>query len=101
MHALHTATSTIRAIRARPPRRAGDSARPTTMPVVAHAKTARQVGLPRTDSSPRPVAMANTTQTPSPDQTLVARLSAGDERALGELYDRYGGMAYSLACAIV
>ena len=28
-------------------------------------------------------------------------MAAGDERALGELYDRYGGMAFSLACAIV
>ncbi|MFN8581776.1 MAG: sigma-70 family RNA polymerase sigma factor [Gemmatimonadaceae bacterium] len=31
----------------------------------------------------------------------MSRLIAGDERALGELYDRYGGTAYSLACAIV
>jgi len=37
----------------------------------------------------------------SPDSALVARAATGDERALGELYDRYGGMAYSLACAIV
>ena len=45
--------------------------------------------------------MANTTQTPGPEHMLVSRLAAGDERALGELYDRYGGVAYSLACAIV
>src|SRR5207245_1640594 len=31
----------------------------------------------------------------------VARLAVGDERALGELYDRHGTMAYSLALAIV
>lgn len=29
------------------------------------------------------------------------RAAGGDERALGELYDRYGGMAFSLACAVV
>ena len=37
----------------------------------------------------------------SPDSSLVTRAAGGDERALGELYDRYGGMAYSLACAVV
>jgi len=37
----------------------------------------------------------------TPDSALVAQVGAGDERALGELYDRYGGMAFSLACAIV
>jgi RNA polymerase sigma-70 factor (ECF subfamily) len=37
----------------------------------------------------------------TPDSSLVARAAGGDERALGELYDRYGGMAYSLACSIV
>jgi RNA polymerase sigma-70 factor, ECF subfamily len=35
------------------------------------------------------------------DLEVVSRLVAGDERALGALYDRYGPMAYSLACAIV
>jgi RNA polymerase sigma-70 factor (ECF subfamily) len=37
----------------------------------------------------------------SPDSSLVTRAASGDERALGELYDPYGGMAYSLACAVV
>ena len=37
----------------------------------------------------------------SPDSAVVALAASGDERALGELYDRFGGMAYSLACAIV
>jgi RNA polymerase sigma-70 factor (ECF subfamily) len=37
----------------------------------------------------------------SPDSAVVALAASGDEHALGELYDRYGGMAYSLACAIV
>lgn len=32
---------------------------------------------------------------------MVSRLVAGDERALGTLYDRYGTLAYSLAAAIV
>ena len=31
----------------------------------------------------------------------MSRLVAGDERALGVLYDRYGTLAYSLAAAIV
>jgi RNA polymerase sigma-70 factor, ECF subfamily len=34
------------------------------------------------------------------DSELVARLAAGDELALGELYDAYGGVAYSLAYAM-
>jgi RNA polymerase sigma-70 factor, ECF subfamily len=37
----------------------------------------------------------------SPDSALVAQAASGDERALGELYDRYGGMSYSLTCSIV
>lgn len=37
----------------------------------------------------------------SPDSALVALAASGDERALGDLYDRHGGMAFSLACAIV
>ena len=40
-------------------------------------------------------------QSRAPDGALVARMSAGDDRALGELYDRHGGMAYALAVAIV
>lgn len=34
------------------------------------------------------------------DAALVARLAAGDERALGKLYDRFGAVAYALAYAI-
>jgi RNA polymerase sigma-70 factor, ECF subfamily len=34
------------------------------------------------------------------DGGLVARIAAADDRALGELYDRHGGMAYALALAI-
>ena len=36
----------------------------------------------------------------TPDRVLVERMAAGDERALGELYDRHGGTAYALAYAI-
>jgi len=35
------------------------------------------------------------------DRALVERMAAGDERALGELYDRHGRTTYSLAVAIV
>jgi RNA polymerase sigma-70 factor, ECF subfamily len=35
------------------------------------------------------------------DYVLVERMARGDERALGELYDRHGGTTYSLAVAIV
>jgi len=35
------------------------------------------------------------------DHALVQRMAAGDERALGELYDRHGRVMYALACAIV
>lgn len=35
------------------------------------------------------------------DLAAVARLVAGDERGLGELYDRHGTLAYSLAAAIL
>lgn len=37
----------------------------------------------------------------SPDHALVQRMAAGDERALGELYDRHGRAAYALVYAIV
>ena len=40
-------------------------------------------------------------QSRAPDRALVERMSAGDDRALGELYDRHGGLAYALAVAIV
>jgi RNA polymerase sigma-70 factor (ECF subfamily) len=37
----------------------------------------------------------------NPDRELVARLTQGDERALAELYDRFGGMAFALAYRIL
>lgn len=46
--------------------------------------------------------MASFSQTAATaDAALVARVVAGDERALGELYDRHGSMVYGLAYAIV
>ena len=38
---------------------------------------------------------------PIPDRELVWRMAAGDERALGVLYDRHGGVVYALARAVV
>jgi RNA polymerase sigma-70 factor, ECF subfamily len=38
---------------------------------------------------------------PAPDGDLVERLQRRDPQALGELYDRYGRMAYSLILRIV
>ncbi|MGH7700150.1 MAG: sigma factor, partial [Gemmatimonadales bacterium] len=35
------------------------------------------------------------------DRGLVERMVAGDDRALGELYDRHGAMVYALCCAVV
>jgi RNA polymerase sigma-70 factor (ECF subfamily) len=34
---------------------------------------------------------------PDADQSLVARIVAGDDRALGHVYDRYGSLVYGLA----
>jgi RNA polymerase sigma-70 factor (ECF subfamily) len=46
--------------------------------------------------------MARQTDRPAmPDRLLVERIAAGDEQALGALYDRHGGTAYSLALTIV
>ena len=42
-----------------------------------------------------------TSQTSPAEAVVLSRLIAGDERALGELYDLYGGLAYSLACSLV
>jgi RNA polymerase sigma-70 factor (ECF subfamily) len=56
-------------------------------------------GRPLTPSCP--TRMSLTAATDASDLEIVARLIAGDERALGALYDRYGGVAFSLACAIV
>jgi RNA polymerase sigma factor (sigma-70 family) len=36
-------------------------------------------------------------QRPDADHSLVARIVAGDDRALGHVYDRYGSLVYGLA----
>lgn len=36
-----------------------------------------------------------------PDSDLIARAATGDERAVGELYDRYGRLLYAVALRIV
>jgi RNA polymerase sigma-70 factor (ECF subfamily) len=35
------------------------------------------------------------------DEELLAAMARGDERALGELYDRFGGIAYRLAVRVL
>ena len=35
------------------------------------------------------------------DEAVLARAAAGDETALGELYDRFGGVAYGLALRVL
>jgi RNA polymerase sigma-70 factor, ECF subfamily len=37
------------------------------------------------------------TQWPDADHSLVARIVAGDDQALGHVYDRYGSLVYGLA----
>lgn len=45
--------------------------------------------------------MDKPTTTNLTDRGLLERIAAGDERALGELYDRYGRTVYSLSLAIL
>ncbi|HKA59355.1 MAG TPA: sigma-70 family RNA polymerase sigma factor, partial [Gemmatimonadales bacterium] len=76
----------------------------------------RRTGLVRiavlSSGLPRPSGAANfgsvsVTRTSSPrsvantDQVLVQRMARGDERALGELYDRHAAVLYGLAYTIV
>jgi RNA polymerase sigma-70 factor, ECF subfamily len=52
----------------------------------------RQPGLMRSTA---------TGPTPTSDTDLVTRAAGGDERAIGQLYDRYGQMLYAVAYRIV
>ena len=45
--------------------------------------------------------MATQPNAPAPDRQLVERMARGEDRALGDLYDRYGKTLYALALAIV
>lgn len=45
--------------------------------------------------------MATLPNSPVPDSQLVSRMAAGEDAALGDLYDRYGRTVYALALAIV
>lgn len=47
--------------------------------------------------SPAPAAQGQVDHPPPPDVELVAALAAGDQQALGVLYERYASRAYSLA----
>ena len=49
---------------------------------------------------PRSV-MATQPNAPAQDRELVGRMAGGEDRALGDLYDRYGKTLYALALAIV
>lgn len=50
---------------------------------------------------PRSVMASQPDRPTTPDRALVERMAAGDERALGALYDRHGAAAYALALAIL
>jgi RNA polymerase sigma-70 factor (ECF subfamily) len=45
--------------------------------------------------------MPRTTEAPPADLQLVQRIASGDERAVAELYDRYGPVLYAVAYRIV
>jgi RNA polymerase sigma-70 factor, ECF subfamily len=70
--------------------------------LVARERGTSQVHGARTRAFPSPLDM--TLSAPSAgltDLELLSRLIAGDERALGTLYDRHGAMSFALASAIV
>lgn len=45
--------------------------------------------------------MSDQSATQAPDLSLVQRIAAGDERAVAELYDRYGSVLYAVAYRIL
>src|SRR5687768_5772824 len=60
-----------------------------------------QVHRPPSHPASSPQVMPPSLSTSATDAELVARLASGEERALGELYDRHTAVAYGLARAIV
>ncbi len=69
---------------------------------VARGMGASQVGGARPQANPSLPLMTVSSATATPtDLELLSRLIAGDERALGSLYDRHGALAFGLATAIV
>lgn len=71
--------------------------------LVARRRTQRQLPALELGTRPEPWRRMFTeqSQTREMDGSLVARLAAGDERALAQLYDRLGATAYSMALAIL
>ena len=57
-----------------------------------------QTLVAREPATVAPMAPARVSQ--SWDATMVDRVAAGDETALGTLYDKYGGLLYSLALRV-
>lgn len=71
--------------------------------LVARRRTQRQLPALELGTRPEPWRRMFTeqSQTREMDGSLVARLAAGDERALAQLYDRLGATAYSMALSIL
>ena len=58
--------------------------------------------LPRAASHlPPPIAIVDLQAQRTSDHELVSRMAAGDERALGQFYDRFSNLVYSLAFKIL
>ena len=71
-------------------------------PRVASARLATQSVIVRSALFSRSIDMNRTAPTAAlTDFAVVSRLMAGDDRALGILFDRYGAMAFALASAMV
>lgn len=73
---------------------------------VASTRSATQSVIVRSAPFSRSIDMNRTAPTASltasvTDLAVVSRLVAGDDRALGILFDRYGAMAFALASAMV
>src|SRR6478735_2747195 len=53
--------------------------------------------ISQTREDPMPESVRTITSVPTADQALLARLQAGDERALADLADAYSSKIYQLA----